>query len=540
MKLEKPVVIAKNRNSNVKIVKNEFDRAAIILSTYLKNITQCEFEILETTSILPNIIFKKNIDLKNDGFCYYIYDKDIIFEASHQQSMVYAVYDFLERIVGCRYYTKTEEYIPTDINLTVNFEKYKFEPILIYRENYYKDYEDKEFSEKHKMAPAKKHDGWGFWCHSFETLVNPDEYFNSHPEYFSLHEGKRVGKNAQLCLSNPQVFDVLVENLKKEMEKNKTATYWSISQNDNNAYCQCEQCKKLNEYDESPMGSVLTFVNKVAEKFPDKIISTLAYWYTRTPPKHTRPAKNVHIMLCNIEANRGLPIEIDEKSIESKNELLAWKEICKNVFLWDYCIQFRNLVSPFPNLRVLKPNIRFFVKNNVRSLFSQSNREYGGEFSELRGYMLSKLMWDPYCDIDEVMNEFLTGYYKQAAPFILNYINTMHDAMEHSGGELSIFGSPIDYDNTFLTKGLFEEYEKLFDMAQEAVKNDKETLFRVKTARMPLYYAGICLKYGTREKQLDMITKFAYQAKKTGLEKVEEWEITVDKFVTDSIANLNI
>lgn len=539
MKLEKPVAIAKNREAIIKIVKNEFTRPAEILSNYLKRITQSEFEIVETSSILPSIVFKTNKDLKQAGFCYYIYDKDIMIESASEQGFVYAVYDFLERIVGCKYYTRTEEYIPFDANLTVFFKKYTFEPIIQYRENYYKEFEDEIFAEKHKMQPAQKHKGWGFWCHSFQTLVSPEEYFDEHPEYFSLFEGKRVGTNAQLCLSNPKVFDVLVENLKKHMDKNPEAIYWSISQNDNNAYCQCEQCKKLNNLDESPMGSVLTFVNKVAERFPDKTISTLAYWYTRKPPKHTRPAKNVHIMLCNIEANRGLPIETDPKSIESKNELLAWKEICNNVFLWDYCIQFRNLVSPFPNLRTLKPNMRFFVKNHVRSLFSQSNREHGGEFCELRGYMLAKLIWDPYCDINAVMLEFLDGYYKQASPFILNYINTMHDALEHSGGELSIFGAPSDYDKTFLTQGLFDEYEKLFDMAEDAVKTDSETLFRVKTARLPLYYAGICLGYGSREKQLDMIVAFASQAKKIGLVMVEEWKITVEKFVTDSIANLN-
>ncbi|WMJ24066.1 DUF4838 domain-containing protein [Paludicola sp. MB14-C6] len=539
MKLEKPIVIAINREAKVKIVRNKFTRPADILSHYFNRITQAEFDIVETTSVLPSVIFKTNPEIKHDGFSYYIFDKDIMIESASEQGFVYAVYDFLERIVGCRYYTKTEEYVPSDVNLTIFFEKYAFEPILQYREDFYKGFEDEIFCEKHKMSPASKHNGWGFWCHSFETLVNPKEYFNEHPEYFSLYEGQRVGTNAQLCLSNPDVYRILVENLRKHMEQNPDALYWSVSQNDNNAYCQCEECRKMNEYDESPMGSVLHFVNKVAAEFPDKIISTLAYWYTRTPPKHTRPANNVHIMLCNIEANRGLPIEKDTKSIDSKNELLAWKKICKNVFLWDYCIQFRNLVSPFPNLRVIPQNIRFFVENNVRSLFSQANREYGGEFSELRGYLLAKMMWDPYCDAEAVIQEFVDGYYKQAAPYIIDYINAMHDALEQNGGELSIFGSPSDYEETFLTPELFETYENYFDCAENAVSNDLETLFRVKTVRLPLYYAGICLKYGSRQKQLDMIAAFTAQAKKTGLIMVEEWSITVEKFVTNAIANLS-
>ena len=62
------------------------------------------------------------------------------------------------------------------------------------------------------------------------------------------------------------------------------------------------------------MGSFLTFVNKVAERFPDKIISTLAYQYTRVPPKDLLPGKNVNIMLCNIESPRNVSIENGDRS----------------------------------------------------------------------------------------------------------------------------------------------------------------------------------------------------------------------------------
>ncbi len=535
MNLVKPIALAKNKVALCKIVKNEFERPAKILASYLNKITGASFEIINVTSVTPTFIFK-NVDHGNNGFAYKIYDKDIIFEAANEKATVYAVYDFLERIVGCKYFTSTCEYVPCDANLTVYFQDYKVSPIIDYRELYYRDFFNAEFAEKHKMLPGEKHEEWGFWCHSFETLVSPTEYFETHPEYFSLYEGERVGDHAQLCLSNPEVFEVLVKNLRKHIESNPNSRYWSVSQNDNNAYCQCEHCKKIDEADGTPMGSVLNFVNKVAAEFPDKIISTLAYWYTRKAPKVTRPAENVHIMLCNIEANRGLPIETDARSNENKTELLEWKEICENVFLWDYCIQFRSLVSPFPNLRTLAPNIKFFVENNVRALFSQCNRDISGEFSELRGYMLAKLMWDPYCNEIDVMNEFLNGYYKQAGKFIGEYINLMHNELEKSGGELRIFGGPMDCDTTYFTRELFKKYTDIFNKAEQAVSNDVEALFRVKTARMPIYYAAISLGYGTREEIIDIIASFANQARKIGLEKVEEWTITTDKFITDEIA----
>lgn len=538
MNLCKPICIAENKTASVVIVSKEFPRAAAILAKYLNKITDAEFTIQETTTVYPSIVLKC-ADHGESGFLYRIFDKDIEIEAGNGQAMVYAVYDWLERVAGCRYYSRTYEYIPFDANLTVCFEEYQFSPILQYREIHYRDFFDPEFAEKHKIVPqCKRDENWGFWCHSFGTLCSPEEYFDEHPEYFSLYEGKRVGKNAQLCLSNPDAFDIVLKNLKKHMDENPKAKYWSVSQNDNAAYCQCEKCREMNERDGSPMGSVLNFVNRIAEHFPDKVISTLAYWYTRKAPATTRPAENVHIMLCNIEANRGLPIETDEKSSGSRQELLDWKEICQNVFLWDYCVQFRNLVSPFPNLRVLGPNIRFFVENNVRSLFSQSNREIGGEFHELRGYLLAKLMWDPYINEREVMIDFLNGYYKQAGPVILQYIDLIHDEMEKAGGELNIFGGPLDAKDTYMREDLFRQYEALFGEAISLTQGDADTQFRVKTAALPIYYAGIVLEYGDREEKLRRIEKFAEQARKTGLVMVEEWKVTVDKFVTDAMAKI--
>ena len=536
MNLCKPICIAENKKPNVVIVSREFRRPAEILARYLKKITDADFTIQETTTVCPSILLK-SADHGESGFRYRIYDKDVEFEAGNEQAMVYAVYDWLERIVGCRFYSRTYEYIPFDANLTVCFEDYSYGPVLEYREILYRDYGDPAFAEKHKLVSnTRRQEHWGFWSHSFKTLCPPEVYFEEHPEYFSLYEGKRVGENAQLCLSNPEVFQVVLENLKKYVAEKPEAKYWSASQNDNDAYCQCEKCQAMNARDGSPMGSVLNFVNRIAEYFPDKVISTLAYWYTRKPPLITRPGPNVHILLCNIEANRGQPIETDVRSQGSREELLAWKEICPNVFLWDYCIQFRNLVSPFPNLRVLGPNIRFFVENNVRSLFSQCNREIGGEFHELRGDLLAKLMWNPDIDEREVMLDFLNGYYKQAGPVILRYIDRIHDEMEAAGGELNIFGGPLDAKDTWLREEVFREYEGLFEQALTLTEGDRDTWFRVKTAAMAIWYAGIVLEYGTREEKLRRIERFAEQVRKTGLVMVEEWKITADKFITDAIA----
>lgn len=515
----------------------ESQRGALILKDYLDRITSASFEINPAQRGAHSICFITDIACSIHGFSYALENGNLVFKAQSEQNFVYAVYDFLERVVGCRYYTPTSEYIPSEPTLTVTVQNYQADPLIEYREIYYKDFEDKAFAEKHKAAQSKTHEGWGFWCHSFQFLLPNETYFKEHPEYFALMDGKRHPKG-EPCLSNPKVRELILTNLKKFMEEKPECRYWSVSQNDDNLYCQCDACKALDDHDESPMGSVLNFVNFIASQFPDKVISTLSYWYTRKPPKHTRPADNVHIMTCNIEAGRGLPIATDPSCKESKEELEFWASISNNVSLWDYNIQFRNLVSPFPNLRTLAPNMQFFAEHKVKLLFSQCNREVGGEFHELRGYLLAKLAWDPYCDIEFHMQDFCNGYYKEAAPFILKYIELLHDAQESGNQRLDIFGGPQDAKETYLTESLVRRYEKLFLLAREAVSYNPDLLLRVETAQLPLNYAALVLKYGSRNKRLNRLMHFAKTARATGLTKVEEWKITVDQFVTDTLAEI--
>lgn len=515
----------------------ESKRAAEILCNYFNKVSGGDFKISYETLEKNNVIFKLTEKYGDSGFFYNEEKGNLYFLAKNEQAFVYAVYDLLERVVGCRFYSRNCEYIPNIPNLALELDAYSYVPSVDYREIYYKEFEDKEFAEKHKLSPSNVHEGWGFWCHSFQNLLPNDEYFDKNPEYFALIDGKRDPKG-EPCLSNPEVKRIMIGNLRKFMDEKPECKYWSVSQNDDNLYCRCEECQKITDYDESQMGPILTFVNEVAKEFPDKVISTLSYWYSRKPPKHTRPAENVHMMVCNIEANRGLPIETDSKSINSKNEYLAWSSISGNVSLWDYNIQFANLVSPFPNLRTLGPNMRFFVENNLKLLFSQCNREIGGEFHELRGYILAKLAWDSTYDTDYLIKDFCNGYYGAAAPYIIEYINIMHDAQEHHNERLDIFGGPKKAEKTYLKLELYNQYKELFDKAEHAVKDKDKLHQRVKIARLPLYYAGIVLEYGSIEERMNKIIKFAFIARSMGLEMVEEWKITVDKFVTDSVIAL--
>jgi hypothetical protein len=423
--------------------------------------------------------------LKEDGFAWYPAESNLMIAGGAGKGVLYGVYGLLE-LWGFRMYTSTSIDVPKVDSVGIPKKALVVVPGVQYRTTSYRDTNDPEYRDFHRLSSRSE---WGLFVHTFNTLVSPDQYGKLHPEYFSLVNGKRL-PGTQLCLSNSEVLAVLIASLKDKIAAKTDALYWSVSQNDNDQYCHCEPCAQLNaRYGGVPSGSILDFVNKVAKAFPDKIISTLAYWYSRTPPQNIQAEPNVNIMLCNIESRRNGPVFETDPAFS--RDLIAWGKLTGNILIWDYNIQFANLVSPFPNLHTIKPNIKFYTEHRVNSLFMQANGQAGGEMAGLRAYLICKLMWDPNADDSVLVNDYLNGYYGKAGPYIRQYIDRMRESLLSSGFKLNIFGSPEDAKNTYLSADMLKVYNALFDQAEKAVADIPQLLQRVKIARLPILYAEV-------------------------------------------------
>ena len=256
-------------------------------------------------------------------------------------------------------------------------------------------------------------------------------------------------------------------------------------------------------------------LNKLAERFPDKEFSTLAYLYSMRPPKHTKPLPNVNIMLCDIDCKREVPLTDNASGQEFVKALKGWSEISDNIFVWDYGINFDNIVSPFPNIHILQKNIQLFKEHHATMHFSQVNGIKGGDFSEMRAYMIGKLMWDPYQDADSLMWRFMEGYYGAAAPHLYQYQKIMQGALLASHQPLWIYDSPISHKDGMLCPQLMKTYNELFDKAERAVADDPLYLDRVRLSRISLMYAELEIARTSNDQD-----KAAIRQK---LERFHEW-----------------
>lgn len=61
----------------------------------------------------------------------------------------------------------------------------------------------------------------------------------------------------------------------------------------------------------------------------------------------------------------------------------------------------------------------------------------GKELSDLRAYLIYRLLWNPKLDAREVINEFVDLHYGQAAPLIHQYIELTHNHYREAGFHLA-------------------------------------------------------------------------------------------------------
>ena len=373
-------------------------------------------------------------------------------------------------------------------------------PAFSFRMAYLHPATDSAYAAEHHLRWVQRREGsvdpdWGLWVHTMHRFVQPAQ-FEAHPEYFAERNGVRVPD--QLCLSNPEVLRITVDSLRAMMARFRVKPgmtvpkYWSVSQMDNFNHCQCAQCHRTDSLDGSPSGSILRFANAVADSFPDKVISTLAYQYSRSAPKVTKPRPNVNIMLCSIEEDRSRPIASRDQPGSFTADLRAWSSLTHNIIVWDYVINFSHLVMPFPNWKVLAPNLHLFRDNGVPMMFEQGLSSPGGEMPEFRTYLLAKLLWNPDLNVDSLRTHFMNSFYGEAGVYIDQYTRLLEAELDRSGRALTLYEHPQAHKNGYLSPANLARYKTLFNSAEAAVmEEDTVYQWRVEDARLGIMYAEL-------------------------------------------------
>jgi hypothetical protein len=441
---------------------------------------------------------------------------DLILAGGRPRGTVYATYHFLEDVLAVHWWNPWEESVPKRPVLAVGPLNLRGSPVFRYRDIYMLYGNDSgRFAARNRLNRdgdttidsrygGSMSYGPPYHVHTFSLYFPPQQYFNKHPEWYSLINGKRSGYNSQLCLTNTELRKAflakLIEYIESSHAQAKAANLpppmvFSVSQNDNLNPCQCEKCQAIAKAEESESGPLLDFVNFLADgirnKYPDVMIDTLAYQYTQKLPRTIKPRDNVIIRLCDTESDLIRPIT-DPVNKAFRDRLTAWARITKNLRVWNYAVTYTSPIGmPLPSIETYQTNYQFYASNNVEGIFTEHEYPILADMRDFKVWMMIKLLEDPYADVRKLEDTFISGFYGPATPMIQQYLADLNMEAMDRGARTNwmIPASKLSYINTnFVIRA-----QTLFEQAERIVSNDAMLLRRVRHARLSLDRASMVL-----------------------------------------------
>ena len=502
-----------------------------------------------------------------EGFAIVRKGAKLFFLGKITRGTLYAVYDFLDMDLGVRFFSPDLTYVPKHDVLTVDMESRKYNPPLEWR--CINIFEDMDWGARNRLNgiwTLGVKEGMlggvrivGYPWHSFDALVPVSEYFDKHPEYFSEVNGKRISLNTQLCLTNPDVLNIVIEKLRENVREFMSRPgvrpdmlyIVSVTQNDwPTNYCQCDRCSAVDAEEGGPSGTMIRFVNQVAEalepEFPNVLVHTFAYQYTMAPPKKTKPRKNVAMFVVPgaIGFIQHMPFD-HPCNAEALQTLKSWSAISERIHVWLYGTWSRPYVQA-PGAILNADNVmRTLVACGVRGVYSQACQTKDAALLDLRKYLWAQLMWRPEQDARQIVEEFCTHYYGPAAQKVLELI----DLVDHAFVDATEQAFRLHYDPSDPERlpgdvheivevagqerrqsYAFCEMEDRILVEAERLADTPERKLRVATLRLGPWYHMVDYYLGRVGKVMDLpiLWKFRLDPDNVGLQ--EKW-YALDSYV---------
>ena len=447
-------------------------------------------------------------DLGPEDLHIVVKDNSIAIAGGRPRGTLYGVYTFLEDYLGVRFLTHDHTHVPplTDPSVIGPLDRIYRPPFANYRCTGYKAahlYPTFAVRTRNNIFhTAPQFGGISQFMninHGLGSRIPIEKYGKEHPEYFGLWDGTRRNDyvHTHYCLTNHDLVPIVTKAVLEEIERPASIDRrnFSVSQMDTIwQYCQCEKCAAIDGREESHMGALLDFVNKVADEVskthPDVFIGALSYGFSRKPPKNIKPRDNVQINLCSIEACQLHPLADPNcpNNVAYMRDLRGWSRICRHLYAWTYNVNFHDMLLPYPNLHTVKPNINTLLNAGVEGIFVQCSHVPATEMADLRNYLFCRLLWNPQLDDRALIDEFLDLHYGKSAPPIRNFVHMTHkhyrDAGTHNAS--CIYGQwDLPVDERVAKAGL-----QLFAEAVKLAQNDKLKA-RVEEASICAYRAAI-------------------------------------------------
>jgi hypothetical protein len=140
---------------------------------------------------------------------------------------------------------------------------------------------------------------------------------------------------------------------------------------------------------------------------------------------------------------------------------------------------------PFPNFDVLSDNFRLFARYGVMGILEEgSHNAQWNEFSELKQWMIAKLLWNPSQNTDSLARQFIEDYYGKAASIVWQYYQLCKKQITpNKHFTIAVDWQADIYSDKFIADGM-----SLMRKAYEIVGDDKEMAKRLNSLQAQILY----------------------------------------------------
>lgn len=474
------------------------------------------FSLGETSFLQQAGIKLDKKELGKDGYIVETKGSAVFMVGGSGNGTIFAVYGWLQEQLGYAYYALDEIVIDKDVtnekllNVTL-----KEKPDFDYRvANNGEAWWDSTVARR-----ARFNNSGDIWInfkgvvdgeessvayHTSFNIVSPDIYFDPEkpdtykPEWFAP-DGK------QLCFSrDPEnLAKVVVDRITQELEANPDKNILSFTQQDHNTWCECDKClESLNKYGTNSAVYIL-FMNRVAEQvsawvdqnYPGRevLMAMFAYQQSEEAPvvkkdgeyvpvdESLRLHPNVALFYCPIYAEYYYDFNA-EQNVNVADTLDKWSVLTNNIFTWIYGANFQIYLAPYNNFNSMQNNYRFLYDRGAKYVFDQHqyNQLAGTDWYRLKAYLSSNLQWKIDTNQDELISNFFTNYYKDAAPVMKQLFDEENTWMAYLAerygynGKVSYTESNLVIEE-FWPKGLLENWLSLIDEAYKKIEPYKKS-----------------------------------------------------------------
>ncbi len=303
--------------------------------------------------------------------------------------------------------------------------------------------------------------GYQWWGagHSYDYMISAGSYFTTHPEWFALRNGKR--DPAQLCTTNPEMRKEAVKNLLAQLKAygNNVPRLICISPNDNNSFCECDECKKLIptlSNGEKQMGNsidrIADFANYMCDEiqkvYPDHYVTYYCHYHSVGTPKIIKPVKDTVFWLTHWGDDHFHGVNDNSKLGAAIND---WSKLGNPLFLYTYWGAYGSY-SFWPAVHAISSDIPYFYKKGAIGVYSETHQNWGGQ--HLNFIVFPRQLWDVNTNVDAYIDDFCDKFYGPAAKPMREYYRKMEVAAKNGPAQYQVMELLIPVFNPDLLKEL--------------------------------------------------------------------------------------